>query len=94
METNDLKPLEWSKLGLINRAQITSFEAFDPVNGREVQAWDQAGAGHGWELSDREENARGGRVPGGGGPPSLRDRWRSCCHCRFSANIDRWTLGW
>lgn len=68
METNDLKPLEWSKLGPINRAQITSFEAFDPVNGREVQAWDQAGAGHGWELSDREENGRGGRVPGGRRP--------------------------
>lgn len=64
METNDLKPLEWSKLGPINRAQITSFRAFDPVNGREVQAWDRPGAGHGWELSDCEQNGRGGRVPG------------------------------
>lgn len=61
METNDLKPLEWSKLGPINRAQITSFEAFDPVNGREVQAWDQAGAGHGWELLDREGGGYQGR---------------------------------
>lgn len=52
METNDLKPLEWSKLGPINRAQITSFEAFDPVNGREEQVWDGTGAGHGWELSE------------------------------------------
>lgn len=55
METNDLKPQKWSKLGPINRAQITSFGAFDPVNGREVQAWDQAGAVHGWELSQHEE---------------------------------------
>lgn len=59
METNDLKPQKWSKLGSINRAQITSFRAFDPVNGREVQAWDQAGAVHGWELSQRE-SVRGG----------------------------------
>lgn len=69
METNDLKPLEWSKLSPINRAQITSFRVFDPVNGREVQAWDRVGVGHGWELSDCEENGRGGRV--------LAERWPS-----------------
>ncbi len=68
METNDLKPLEWSKLGPINRAQITSFRAFDPVNGREAQAWDRPGAGHGWELSDCEENGGWG---GAGGEASL-----------------------
>ncbi len=35
-----------------------------------------------------------GECRGRGVPSSPRDRWCSFCCCRFSADIDRWTLGW
>lgn len=52
METNDLKPLEWSVPGPINRAQITSFSEFDPANGTRVQTRFWTAAGHGWEGAE------------------------------------------